>query len=233
MRNRLQSLALLGCWLAAGAGFSIAEKTMVSTDQSPGGEDVWSQSAGAAAVWVADWSWVQAYAAWERRDPGQMRDWLRVVRAAQPGNDYFLHNAARMLAFDVPAWRCVAEPNAPEAVQSRWRSEAGREAIAWLAPERRERVATWIEAGNIALHAVRDPGLAADHYGRAARLPQAPWFVGRIHVRLLLASGRPADAVAFLRDWVPQLPDGTPDAQRREMEALLAELERRSGREGF
>lgn len=233
MRDRIHSLVLLGACLVAGTGLSVAERALAPEGVDEDGPGAFARSAGAVAVWTADWSWLQAYVAWERREAGAMRDWLRVVGLVQPESEYFLHNAARMLAFDVPAWRGAAEPDAPDAVRAAWRRAAGLEAIAWLAPERRERVSTWVEAGNIALHAVQDIEMAAAHYGRAARLGGAPWHVGRIHVRLLLAAGKPVEARAFLRGWVPQLPRDKPEAQRTEMDALLGELERALGPEGF
>lgn len=231
MRTERPSLSLgLVLLLAPALGLSFLERRLVGEMKA---DPQIADCAGAAAVWVADWGWMQAYLAWTRNDEEGMRNWLRVVRAAQPAQEYFSFNAARMLAYDVPAWRLAAEPAAPAAVQQQWRNGAGEEAIAWIAPEQLESAAGWMEAGNIALHALRDRARAADYYGRAAGLSGAPWHAGRIHARLLIETGRRREALDFLRRWVPLLPGDHPAAQRALMEEWRDSLERAASREGF
>lgn len=218
--------------VAAGALLDLAAPApAASVALSPAGRLF--SALGEAREWVADWGWLKANVAWERRDAATVRAWLATVRAASPGRGYFRRNSARMLAYDLPAWRVEAEPTAPAGARLRWRQLGAEEALAWLAPEEHDDAGTWIEAGAISLYALQDRERAIRCFGRAAALPDAPWHAGRIHAQLLVESGRLREAAGFLRRWVPSLPTGEPAAQRALMEERLAALERQLESEGF
>lgn len=218
--------------LAAGALLGRAERTPPPARTLPPAGQFFA-ALGGAGDWVADWGWLNVSRAWERRDEATLRAWLVTVRAAAPEREHFRFNAARMLAFDLPAWRAEAEPAAPEGVRARWRQAGAEEALAWLELETHGDAGSWIEAGNIALYALRDRERAIACYGRAAAAPAAPWHAGRIQARLLVEAGRVREAVGFLRGWVPRLPAEDPAAQRALMLERLAELERTLEAEGF
>lgn len=224
-------LLLLG---ALGVGLGLFERRLAPafTESIEPARQFWAAT-GHTAVWAADWGWLQANLAWEKRDERELRAWLATVRTAQPGQGYFRVNSARMLAYDLPAWRRAADPDAPAAIVARWQAEAGEEALAWLDADRHDDPALWVEAGNLAWQVLRDRDRAIEYYGRAAVLPEAPWIAGRIHVRLLLEAGRTREAREFLRGWVPRLPADDPTAQRDLMVERLAVLERELETEGF
>lgn len=184
---------------------------------------------------LADAFWLRANLAWEREDAAATKAWAALAVAAEPEVPYFRYNAARMVAYDFPAWRIRREPHAPLAVVRHWRREAATEALAWLDGEPHPPTpARWIEAGNIALYGQEDPVAAATFYRRAAELPDAPWHAGRIAAELLWRSGQKTEAVRWLREWLPRLPEDEPAAQQGLVAARLAEFERSlSGTEPF
>lgn len=175
---------------------------------------------------IADWSWLRTNVAWEARDEARTRAWSEVAIAAAPELDYFRVNAARMRAFDLPAWREAAAPEAPAAVRARWREEAASDALALLLAGPEPGAARLIEAGNISLYAQRDPAAAAEFYRRAAEMPDAPCHAGRIYAELLRQTGRSREALAWLRAWLPRLPVDDPAAQCELVRARIVELER-------
>lgn len=187
-------------------------------------ERLWALS-GAGAELFADGCWVRLNLAWERREEPAVRRWMRNATAAAPDVAYFRVNAARMLAFDLPAWRMADEREAPAAVRAKWRAAAAEEAIRLLAAGRADDASLAIEAGNIALYGLGDRERAADFYRRAAELPGAPWHAGRIHAQLLRELGRDGEALEWLRAWLPRLPEDDPAAQRRLVLERIAQLE--------
>lgn len=187
---------------------------------------------GVAAALAADYSWLKANLGWEAHDEARARVWSALAVRAAPDSDYFRFNAARMRAFDFPAWREAREPAAPSAVRARWRVELGEEAIALVLAGGDRSAVRLIEAGNLALYALRDVARAADFYRRAAELPDAPWHAGRIYAELLRQSGHPREALAWLKRWLPRLPADDPAAQRALVMARIAALEREVGSPG-
>lgn len=175
---------------------------------------------------AADYAWLKANLAWEAQDEARTRVHTRMAVAAEPANDYFRLNAARMCAFDFGPWREARAPGAPGGLRAQWRLELAQEAIALLAAAPQPTPAQMIEAGNISLYRLGDREVAAEYYRRAAEMPGAPWHAGRIHAELLRELGRPQEALRWLRAWLPRLPGDDPEAQRALVEARIAELER-------
>lgn len=201
------------------AGVAPARK-MVNSDS--GWEGV-RTAAGPVAPLVADVLWLRLNVAWERRDEPALRRLIARVLAAEPENLHFRLNAARMLAYDLPAWRLDQERGAPSAVIAAWRRRGAEEAVALLRGS--DDPLRLVEAANIMLYAGHDRAAAADLYRRAAEQPRAPWHAGRIHAQLLRELGRDHEAVEWLREWLPRLPADDPAAQRDLVEARLAALE--------
>lgn len=211
--------------LAAGAGLDVLERT-------PSGDGEESDRALGALFaaspllgeLTADVAWVRLNAAWERRDEPAVRALMGLTLAASPG-EYFRLNCARMVAFDLPAWRMREHPGAPESVRAHWRAQGGQEALALLQESGAVSANRWIEAANIALYGLGDRARAAELYRRAAERPGAPWHAGRIHAQLLRELGRDREAADWLRAWLPRLPADDPAAQRELVAARLADLE--------
>lgn len=221
-----KSLAVLAL-IAGGAALAAWETRLMPAAQRTGGNplEILLSSFGGAEAFIADGCWLRANLAWESRDERSVRRLLGLALAAEPHSAYFRVNAARMLAFDLPEWRRQSEPAAPSAVLAQWRREAADEGIALLVARAGRDPTLWIEAGNLALHARADAELAAEFYGRAALMPGAPWYVGRIYARLLQETGRPHEALAWLQRWLQTLPEDDPAAQHELVRARIAELE--------
>lgn len=183
---------------------------------------------GALGAWrgaAANGLWLQATLAQEEGDAARTRALVRATVAAAPESEYFRRNAARILAYDLPAWRVAREPGAPAAVQRAWRLAAADEALAVLVPEAAGApAARLLEAARLHLIVRADRAAAAEWFRRAAEQPDAPWHAGRIYVRLLRELGREREALAWLRAWWPRLPADDPAAQRDLVGAWLVEL---------
>lgn len=176
---------------------------------------------------VAGGLWLKANLAWERRDAAATAALIELTVAADERPAYFWLNGARILACDLPEWRLDAA--SPAAVRRRVTAESARQALRFLEQGRRWHgadAALFIEMGNIHLRRLGDLEGAARCYRRAAEQPGAPYYAARIHGELLRELGRPAEALAWLRQILPALPAHDPAARREVVVARIAELER-------
>lgn len=179
---------------------------------------------------VAGGCWLETDLAWEHRDPTATRALLELTVTIDPRPIYYWLNGARILAYDLPAWR--SDPEAPSAVRRRDRVAAADDALAFLAKARASHAgdpAFWIELGNLHLRGTGDLEAAARCYREAARRPGAPYYAGRIHGELLRLLGRRAEALAWLRELLPTLPAGDPAAARDLVQARIRALEATPG----
>lgn len=189
---------------------------------------------GVRAV-AADFAWIAAHAAWERRDAVAMMAGIRRATTLDPDRLYFWINGARMMAYDVPAWRMEEAggvDSIPDGVRQRLAGEHAIMALAHLQaalarhPDRAE---LWIEIGNLRLLGRGDLVGAAEAYGRAARTSQPPAYALRVEIVLLVRAGRLIEA----RDRLMEVRSG-PDAGVREgadsnqawVEVMLMEIDR-------
>ncbi|MBI3885330.1 MAG: hypothetical protein HY302_06325, partial [Opitutae bacterium] len=83
-----------------------------------------------------------------------------------------------------------------------------------------------VEGATIHWRQRHDLVAAADAFLRAAELPGAPFYAGRIYAELLVALGRKREARDWLRAWLPRLPADQPAARVGVVAARLAELDR-------
>ncbi|MFZ5493834.1 MAG: hypothetical protein ACOZE5_00670 [Verrucomicrobiota bacterium] len=169
--------------------------------------------------------WLRANLAWERRDAAATALLLELTVAADDRPLYFWLNAARMMAYDFPAWQPAALPAAVR--EKATREQAGR-ALAFLErglPRHPARAEIYLEMANIRLRALGDREGAARLFRLAAEQPGAPWHAARIHAELLRELGRPAEALAWLRRVLPALPANDPAARRAVVEQRIKELE--------
>lgn len=169
--------------------------------------------------------WLRANLAWERRDAATTRLLVELTVATDGRPAYFWLNGARMMAYDFPAWRTA---EAPAAVREKIvREEAGR-ALAFLergAAQHPGQAEFYLEMANLRLRALGDREGAARLFRQAAEQPGAPWHAARIHAELLRELGRPAEALAWLRQILPGLPADDPAARRDVVLQRIAELE--------
>jgi tetratricopeptide (TPR) repeat protein len=196
----------------------------------PAGEPVSLESGSPAVLggWravAAGGAWLRANLAWERRDAATTRALLELSVTADPRTLHFWLNAARMMAYDFPAWRA---DGAPLAVRERMIREEAERALVFLErglsrhPARAE---IYLEMANIRLRALGDREGAAELFRRAAEQPGAPFHAARIHAELLRELGRPDEALAWLRRILPGLPANDPAARREVVEQRIKELE--------
>lgn len=182
---------------------------------------------GGFRAFAADLVWLQAYAAWERRDTPATTRLLRLATDVDPRPLSFWLNGARILAYDLPAW--MSPDGAPVQAAAR---EPVRQAL-----RRLETAETfhpgepllWIERAGIELHALHDPAAAAESYRRAALLPGAPYFAARLHAELLRRLGRKREALAWLVAVHPTLPGDDAAAAADLVLARIGDIERELG----
>ncbi len=161
---------------------------------------------------VADFTWLRLHVIWEQRDLAATDTMLRLVTAIDPRPLYFWVNGARIIAFDMTAWR-IAEAGGHDVVPAVQRDRLGAEQ-ARLAIRLLEEAMTfhpgnaalWIERANIELNRLRDTAAAAESYRKAWEQPGAPAYAARLHAELLRRLGRKAEALVWLTRLHPQLP---------------------------
>jgi tetratricopeptide (TPR) repeat protein len=221
-----------------GAAFLLRplEQALVRPGPSPMQSGAPGGSGGVLAVLggfrsaVAGGFWLRANLAWEKQDAAATVALIQLTVATDGRPVYFWLNGARMLAYDLPEWRLDA--TAPAAIRQREGAEGARQALRLLEQGRRWHAAEpafFIEMGNIHLRRTRDVESAARCYRQAAELPGAPHYAARIHGELLRELGRPAEALAWLRQVVAKLPADDPAARREVVEERIRALEQEVG----
>lgn len=175
---------------------------------------------------LAGGCWLRANLAWERRDAAATMALVHLTVAADERPLTFWLNGARMLAFDLAEWRTPRD--APAAVRRRIAVEQAAVALAFLERGLEVRgadAAIYVEMANLHLRALGDREKAAEMFRLAAQQPGAPCYAARIHAELLRELGRPAEALAWLRQVLPSLPEDDPAAQRNVVLARIKGLE--------
>lgn len=161
---------------------------------------------------VADFTWLRLHVIWEKRDLPGTETLLRLVTAIDPRPLYFWVNGARILAFDMTAWR-IADAGGYDAVPPELQEKLGAEQ-ARLAIRRIEdamkfhpaNASLWIEKANIELNRLHDTAAAAGSYRTAWEQPGAPDYAARLHAELLKRLGRKKEALDWLVALHPRLP---------------------------
>jgi hypothetical protein len=181
---------------------------------------------------VADFTWLRLHVIWEQRDLPATEAMLKLVTAVDPRPIYFWVNGARIMAFDMTAWRIEGAGGydvVPPPQQERIGAEQARLAIKRLEDAMKYHPASadlWIERANIELNRLHDTAAAAASYRRAWEQPRAPYYAARLHAELLKRLGRNAEALDWLVKLHPQLPpdDEATDLVLSRIRALEAEL---------
>ena len=189
------------------------------------GHAVWPAICGGLRPLVASGCWLRANLAWERRDETATIAWLDLTVATDERPAYFWLNGSRMLAYDMPAWKVDAGSRRDEDFTRR-ALDFLEKGLHWRGADS----ALLIEMGNLHLRRRGDLESAARYYGRAAEMPGAPYYAARIHAELLLALGRPVEALMWLRQVLPGLPPDEPAARRLVVESRIRVLEEMTGR---
>lgn len=179
---------------------------------------------------VAGGFWLRANLAWERHDAAAMAALVELTVAADERPAYFWLNGARMLAYDVPGWLPGAAPAVVRQQVSEAQAQRALDFLAkglrWHGPD----ADLLVEQANIHLRRRGDLESAARCYRLAAEQPGAPHYAGRIHAELLVALGRPQDALDWLRQILPTLPADDPAARRDVVQMRVRALEQELAR---
>lgn len=184
---------------------------------------------------VADGAWIQMYAMWERRDLPGTETLARLVTTIDPRPVYFWLNAARIVAYDFPAWRIQAAggyEGVPADVQQKISHEQARAALRHLEAAmgfHPASVELWVERANIELNRLGDLLAAAESYRRAWELPRAPYYTARLRAEVLRRAGRKHEALDWLVQLHPGLPPGDSGAAADVVLERIRELERELG----
>jgi hypothetical protein len=230
VNSRLLTLAIL---LAGAFVLRPLEQTLGTTRPNPDQLATLAGRGGTLAVLggmrsaVAGGFWLKANLAWERRDAAGTFVLIGLTVAADERPLYFWLNGARILAYDLPEWRF--DGTEPAGVRQRVVADHAQQALRFLEQGQRWHgadAALFIEMGNIHLRRTGDLESAARCYRLAAEQPGAPYFAARIHGELLRKLGRPAEALAWLRQVAARLPADDPAARRDVALERIAALER-------
>ena len=214
----LGGLALTGAglrWMEAPLWAALrAEQPALRLDSAAAaaGQGVTLGLLGGFRAIVADFTWLRLHVIWEQRDLAATDTLLRLVTTIDPRPLYFWVNGARIIAFDMTAWR-IAEAGGHDVVPAVQRDRLGAEQ-ARLAIRLLEEAMTfhpgnaalWIERANIELNRLGDIEAAAESYRKAWEQPGAPAYAARLHAELLRRLGRKAEALVWLTRLHPQLP---------------------------
>lgn len=184
---------------------------------------------------AANLAWLRLQGAWERSDPAAVETWIRVATRLDPRPPFFWIQGARMIAYDVPAWRIRTESRTaggdlPQVVVRTTQREQGERALALLDQARRVHPDDPFVAAEIALvhlHRMGDLAEAARWYRRAAELPGAPGYAGRLHGELLRQLGRPDAALAWYEALLPTLDPADPWSGYDVVAARIRDLRRK------
>jgi hypothetical protein len=216
-------------WLAARARQPALQ---LNPSMAAAGQGVTLALLGGFRALVADALWIRMYVLWERRDLPGTQSLIQLVTAVDPRPVYFWINGARILANDLAAWRIEAAGGYDaigEAVVASLNQQQAAVALSFLNEAMTFHPASaelWIERANIQLHRMRDPGAAAESYGRAWEQPRAPYYAARLHAEMLRRAGRKAEALAFLVRLHPTLPPNDDGAARETVLERIRDLER-------
>jgi hypothetical protein len=189
---------------------------------------------GGLRTLMADLIWLQMHLRWEQRDRAATRSLLRLATAVDPRPLYFWINGTRIIAYDFPTWQITAaRPGVlPRAARDRIRCEEAAAALTFIDAGMAYHPASaelWIERASIELNLLGEVGAAAESYRRAWQLPGAPYYAARLHAQLLRRAGRPAEALAWLKQLHPTLPAQDEAAAADLVLERIRELERDLG----
>ena len=198
-----------------------AQQPAVKLDSLQGalGQGVTVGLLGGFRAIVADFFWIKTNSVWADNDLPSTQTLIKLVTAIDPRPLYFWQNGARMIAYDMPNWRIMAEGDydtVSKAEQRHIDQEQSTVAINYLNEGfgyHPDSALLYIEIANVYLNRLKDANAAAEAYLKAARQPDAPYFVARIYGELLRRQGRNAEAYAWLKQLYPTLPKITPGAK--------------------
>ena len=160
---------------------------------------------------LADLAWLQLSTAWANEDRIKLSAMIRLVTTLDPRPEFFWINAARMVAYDVPAWR-IRKSGGYNALLDIQKSAIDEEQAS-QAFEILKRGINFhpntaslpMEIGLIYMNRLQNDKLAAKWFYEASKFPDAPEFVVRIYAELLRRQGKLVEAYKYLTQIYPSL----------------------------
>lgn len=194
------------------------------------GQGVTTAILGGFSAILADFTWLRANMHWEDYDLPATQTTIKLTTAIDPRPTYFWINGARMIAYDMPYWRIQSEGGYDKVPQTRQRQideEQSAIAIDYLHDALKthpDLPVLLLEIGNIYLNRLKDTARAADYYRKAADQPNAPYYAARIHAVLLVKLERHREALDYLKQLHPTLPNhGDQNATPFQIESAMAD----------
>ena len=179
---------------------------------------------------AADLMWIKAYREWSQRDVNAMRTTLGQAVMLNPSATDFWLNGARMLAYDVTAWRLGDLETQDFGSLNRIKHEQLGEALGFLELGRRSQPEAWeldVEAAIIRMNLTEDWAGALAILESLEHKEGVPYYIGRIRAEILLKLDRKPEALTWLRKFESTLPDDDPAARKEVVWSRIAELEHR------
>jgi hypothetical protein len=161
---------------------------------------------------VADFFWIKTNSVWEDDDLPATQTFIKLVTAIDPRPLYFWQNGSRMIAYDMPHWRIMAEGGyeaVPQARQRQIDEEQSAVALKYLKEafgHHPNSALLYVEIANVHLNRLKDRAAGAEAYRQASLQPDAPYYAARIYAELLRKLDRKAEAYEWLKQLYPKLP---------------------------
>ncbi|MDB4473371.1 hypothetical protein N9023_00045 [Opitutaceae bacterium] len=192
-----------------------------------------SRDIGGFRAFAADVKWIAAYQAWQNRDETRMKQELAWATRLAPGNVIYWLEGARMLGYDVAAWRRGDLVEADDISQiNQTAFELARAHLSAGEVCHPERAALPIEEAVMQLRLVGNVASAEQALARAQQCADAPYFVARVRAELLIKLGREREALTLLESEIERLPRSDPRALVDVVEQRIMDLRLRLGEAG-
>lgn len=179
---------------------------------------------------IANFTWLRANITWEQDDISQTESLIRLTTMIDPRPVYFWLNGARIFTYDMPAWR-VRAMGVPWGTfpqrEERFRREHAQKGIDFIDQAFRfhsGNVQLVLDKAMIYVNRLDDPASAAAVLEPHVRAQGIPFFIPRLYARMVEDSGRPEEALAFLEELLPTLPEDVPHAQVPQVRERIREL---------
>jgi tetratricopeptide (TPR) repeat protein len=230
MRTKLGTLGqgIASVAILALTGAITAPLTQMESNELPSSpkSELHRSLAGGFSGLMADFSWIGAYQSWAKRDIRGMRADLDRVVSFNPQAIHFWINGARMLSYDVAAWRTENLPKEERVMVNR---EQVKEALMFLDQGKAVNPGRFEFALEEAIILLR---LGSDTEGALAALESVegmenlPEYIGRIRGELLVSLGRFDEAETWLNQFLATLPDAEKKTGKGLVRQRIEELER-------
>lgn len=199
----------------------------------PASTETTSRNLHGFRAFAADVKWISAYQAWQNRDEIRLKQELAWATRLAPGNMVYWLEGARMLGYDVAAWRRGDLRQAGDIDQiNRTAFESARAYLAAGEIRHPRRAVFPIEEAVMQLRLVGDGAAAEKAMARAQHYADAPYFVARVRAELLIKLGREREALTLLESEIERLPRSDPRALVDVVEQRIVDLRLRLGEAG-